>query len=172
MATSLRTFALALALALCALPPQAARASPGGGDPDADRIRFGISLGGTHRYGISVEYLRGRNSVELSLGTFRWQVLTLAVTGRRYLGESELDPYVGAGLWTMLAFPGEDFGYLALARAAPGLDWNVDGRHHAGLEASLSYALAVKRPDPDDRDPLRRRFLPLPALYYKFERPR
>ncbi|MBI4540969.1 MAG: hypothetical protein HY704_15815 [Gemmatimonadetes bacterium] len=175
MSVRVRLLSLALALAawhqFAARAARAAPASPADSPEEPGRLRVGISLGGTHRLGLAVEVLDGSNAVEFSLGTFRFDVITLSVTARRYSGSGPTRPYVGAGLWTILAFPGDDFGYLALARLAPGIDWKLGSEHYAGLEASLSYALAVKRPDPQDKSPLRRHFLPLPAAYYKF-RPR
>lgn len=153
-------------------PPPCARAPAVRTHLPPDTLRAGISLGGTHRVGLSLEVLRGRNSLEVSVGTFRFELLTLALTARRYFGEDRLHPYAGAGLWMMLAFPGEDFGYLALVRMPVGLDWNVSGAHYGGAEASLNWAFAVNRADPQDHSPLRRHFLPLPALYYKYRRTR
>lgn len=141
--------------------------------PDVpDRLRFGISLGGTHRIGLSVEYLRDDNSVELSVGAFQWDLVSIGVVGRRYFGERRARPYAGVGLWSMVTAPGDDFGFLTFLRVPIGVDWNPGGNHYAGLEASLNYAFAVNRLDPDDRSALRRHFLPLPAVYYKFQETR
>jgi hypothetical protein len=134
-----------------------------------DRVRFGVSVGGTHRVGLSVEYLRGDNAAELAVGTFRWELLNIALTGRRYFRDGRMHPYVGVGIWSTLSAPGDGFGHLTFLRVPLGLDWNPAGNHYTGLEASLSYAVTVQRGDPEDTSPLRRRFLPLPALYYKYQ---
>jgi hypothetical protein len=133
--------------------------------------RFGVSFGGVSTIGFTAEYFRGHQSVEVTVGTWSFRDLSLAVAAKEYLGAGSLHPFVGVGLWLVGAMPkGEGLGLAAVLQAPIGVDWNVVGRHAVGLVVNVDRALAVRRSDPQDELPLNRRLVPLPGLYYRWTR--
>lgn len=149
----------------------AARAAPIPGD-DPPVYRYGLTLGGTAFISLVFEYESGNRAVEFALGTFSGRDLSLAVTGKQYLG-GDLRAFAGAGFWGVAAFPADQrAGFALIARAPIGVDWHAFERHAAGFELNLNRALAMRRPDPVDERPPRTRIVPLPAFYYRFADPR
>ena len=149
----------------------ATRAAPVPGD-DPPVYRYGLTLGGTAFISLVFEYESGNRAVEFALGTFSGRDLSLAVTGKQYLG-GDLRAFAGAGLWGVAAFPADQrAGFALIARAPIGVDWHAFERHAAGFELNLNRALAMRRPDPLDERPPRTRIVPLPAFYYRFADPR
>ncbi len=145
------------------------------GDPEDDPpvYRYGLILGGTAFVSLVFEYESNNRAVEFALGTFSGRDLSLAVTGKQYLGGGDLRAFAGAGLWGVAAFPADQrAGFALIARAPIGVDWNALERHAAGFELNLNRALAMRRPDPVDERPPRTRIVPLPAFYYRFADPR
>lgn len=151
-----------------AATPQAAFA-----DDDPPVHRYGLTLGGTGLVSLVFEYESNNRAVEFALGTFSGRDLSLAVTGKQYLGGGGLRAFAGVGLWSVAAFPADRrTGFALIARAPIGLDWHALERHAAGLELNLNRALAMRRPDPLDERPPRTRIVPLPAFHYRFADPR
>jgi len=140
---------------------------------DPPVYRYGLTLGGTSFISLVFEYESNNRAVEFALGTFSGRDLSLAVTGKQYLGGGDLRAFAGAGLWGVAAFPADQrAGFALIARAPIGVDWHALERHAAGFELNLNRALAMRRPDPVDERPPRTRIVPLPALYYRFADPR
>ena len=153
----------------------ASRATPEARDTvgDSPVYRYGVTLGGTSLVSLVFEYESNNRTVEFALGTFSGRDLSLAVTGKQYLGGGDLRAFAGAGLWGVAAFPaGQRAGFAVIARAPIGVDWHALERHAAGFELNLNRALAMRRPDPMDERPPRTRIVPLPAFYYRFADPR
>lgn len=141
-----------------------------GDDPPV--YRYGLILGGTGFVSLVFEYESDNRAIEFALGTFSGRDLSLAVTGKQYLG-GDLRAFAGAGFWGVAAFPaGQRAGFALIARAPLGVDWHTFERHAAGFELNLNRALAMRRPDPLDERPPRTRIVPLPAFYYRFADPR
>ncbi len=151
--------------------PRTPEASGGVGDPPV--YRYGIALGGVGLVSLVFEYESGNRAIELALGTFAGRDVSLAVTGKRYVGGGSLRAFAGIGLWGVAAFPSDQrSGFALIARAPVGVDWHAFDRHAAGLELAFNRALAMRRPDPlDERGP-RTRIVPLPAFHYRFADPR
>ena len=148
------------------------REAPVPGD-DPPVYRYGLTLGGTGFISLVFEYESRNRAIELALGTFSGRDLSLAVTGKQYLGGGDLRAFAGAGFWGVAAFPADQrAGFALIARAPIGVDWHALERHAAGFELNLNRALAMRRPDPLDERPPRTRIVPLPAFYYRFADPR
>lgn len=134
-------------------------------------MRVGITFGGISTVGISVEYFHDQHSIDLTVGTWSFHDLSAAVTAREYFGASYLHPFVGGGLWLVLARPpGERTGAAVVLQAPVGLDWRVEDRHFLGGMVNVNRALWVRRTDPEDDLPLNRRLVPLPGVYYRWGR--
>ena len=151
---TLRTLCLALSMAVLA---GTARASA--------QYRFGVSLGGTGFVAVVAEYRWSHQGLELQAGTWRFRDLSLALTGKQYVGSYAVQPYTGLGFWGIVA--GSGFGLIA--RFPIGLDWNIVSGHTAGAALYFNRALLVKRPDPEDRRPPRGAFIPLPEVSYRWD---
>ena len=134
----------------------------------AAQYRVGVVMGGTGAWGLLVEYRWKRQGLELQAGTWSFRDLSLAVTAKQYVGSNAVEPYVGAGLWGLVARAEEGTGFGLIARLPVGLDWEFVSRHSAGFAIHFNRALALKRPDPVDRRPPRASFIPLPELSYRW----
>lgn len=151
------------------VPVLAALALAGGGDrvaaqqPDAARV--GISVGGISTVGLVVEYVSGRSSWEINVGTWSFRDLSVSLVRRWYLGVEEARPTVGVGVWGVLALPPDGRPSVALvARAPVGVEWRFASRHAAVLDLNVNQGLFIRRSDPDDDTPMNRRLIPLPGL--------
>lgn len=152
------------------LVPAADTAAQG---PDAGSLtRFGISVGGISTVGVLVEFVRDARSFEVALGTWSFRDLAVSGVAKQYFGAGAAQPFVGAGLWMVVAAPSgaERTGFALVLRAPIGVDWGVADDHALGLGLDVNFALGVRRSDPEDRLPLNRRLVPLPELYYRFTR--
>ena len=137
---------------------------------DEDGIRIGISLGGVGTVGLLLEYFDGNRSLDLTVGTWAFQDLSLSLVMKQYVGANAVRPFVGAGLWLVAAKPSDGrLGLAAVLRAPVGVDWNLAGAHAVGAGINVSRALWVRRTDPEDDLPLSGRWVPLPGIYYRFE---
>ena len=154
----LRTLYLALAMAVLA---GSARASA--------QYRFGLSLGGAGFAAIVAEYRWSHQGLEIQAGTWRVRDLSLAVTGKQYVGSYAVEPYGGLGLWGVVAGSETGTGFGIIARFPIGLDWNIASGHAVGAALHFNRALVVKRPDPEDRRPPRGAFIPLPEISYRWD---
>jgi hypothetical protein len=133
-----------------------------------DRIRIGISLGGTGFLGLISEYQRGDWSAELTLGTISFREIAVAVAGKRYFSSGHLRPAVGVGFWSLTAWTEDGSGSVFIFRVPIAVDWNVRGGHALGFEVGLNRALAVDRLDPEDDTPPSSRIVPIPGMYYRY----
>ena len=138
------------------------------GSSSNDRIRIGLSVGGTGFLGIVSEYRRGDWSVELTLGTITFREISVALAGKRYFSGGDLRPVVGAGFWSLAAWTEDGSGSVFIFRAPIGIDWQLRGKHALGLELGLNRALAVDRLDPEDDTPPSSRIVPIPGAYYRY----
>jgi hypothetical protein len=160
-AASLRT-AASVALLCGALLPQGVHAQ--------EDLRLGISLGGTSLIAFVTEIMEGRNSLELTVGTFSFRDLSASVVVRTYLGASAFRPVVGAGLWGILAPPQDAsrWGTAIVARFPVGFDWRLAPGHFVDLDLNVNRALWVRRKDLEER-PMNSRLIPIPGLGYRWE---
>jgi hypothetical protein len=157
---------LPFALACVLTAPLAAQGSDAG-----DGLRLGISLGGISTVALNVELFRNTHAVELDVGSWSFHEISMSIVYKEYIGGKALRPFVGAGLWTVVAAPefdGERTGASLVLRAPLGLDWSFVDRHAVGAALNLNRGLAVRRSDPLDDLPMNGRIVPLPELYYRF----
>jgi len=133
------------------------------------QYRFGLSLGGASTVALVAEYRWNRRALEVQAGTWQFRDLSLSVTGKQYVGSHAAEPFLGAGLWAIAARAAEGTGYGLIARIPIGVDWAVATRHSVGLTIYVNRALALKRPDPNDRRPPRRALIPLPEVSYRWQ---
>jgi len=151
-----------LLLALSTAVPLAAQATDG--------VRLGLAFGGTSLVAVVVEVMDDARALELSVGTWGFRDVSASLVGKGYLGASRFRPVVGAGLWTIVAWPrdAERSGAALLVRFPIGFDWSAGGGHSLDFEMSVSKGLAVRRTDPIDGRPMSRRFVPLPGISYRW----
>jgi hypothetical protein len=155
----------ALLLAFAAIP--ACGQGPGAGGA----TRFGISVGGISTVGILIEFVDDAHSFEIALGTWSFRDLSVSVVAKQYFGAGAAQPFVGGGLWAVIASPADERTGLALVLRAPiGVDWGFADDHSIGGALSVNVGLAVRRTDPDDDMPMNRRLVPLPEFYYRYTR--
>ena len=134
-------------------------------------MRVGFTLGGISTVGVTVEYYTDQRSLDLTVGTWSFRDLSLSAVVREYFGAGDLHPFVGGGLWIVVAQPsGERPGFAAVLQAPIGVDWHAAGNHFLGAALNVNRALVVRRTDPEDETPLNKRLVPLPGLYYRFRR--
>ena len=162
MRTVFRGLLAAATVALVCAGPTAAQGSNAGSG-----WRVGITFGGISTFGLTYETYRDGTALEVTLGTFGFRDLGVSVAGKQYFGGRAARPFAGVGLWAIVASTEPRNGLGLIARLPVGLDWNVHGRHSAGLELGLNRALGVRRPDPEDDRPLNHRLVPLPGIYYR-----
>jgi hypothetical protein len=132
-----------------------------------DRIRIGLTLGGTGFLGLVTEYQRGDWSAELVLGTITFREVSVVLSGKRYFSSGRLRPAVGLGVWSLTAWTEDGSGSVLILRAPVAADWRVAGGHAMGVEVGLNRALAVNRLDPEDDTPASSNIVPFPGLYYR-----
>ena len=132
------------------------------------QYRFGVSFGGASTVALLVEYRWAHQGLEVQAGTWQFRDLSLSVNARQYVGSYRVEPFVGFGLWGIVARAEEGTGYGLIARFPTGLNWDVGSRHAVSMNIYLNRALALKRPDREDRRPPRTRIIPLPELSYRF----
>ena len=152
-------------LVLAGLATLATASTPG---TASAQYRVGVVLGGTSPLGVLVEYRWKRQGLELHAGTWSFRDLSLSLTAKQYVGSNAVEPYVGAGLWGIVARAEEGTGYGLIARLPVGVDWEFVSRHSAGFAIHFNRALALKRPDPADQRPPRAAFIPLPEFSYRW----
>lgn len=139
--------------------------------PDAAsaQYRFGVALGGASIVALVAEYRWDHQGVELQAGTWRFRDLSLSLIAKQYVGSYAVEPYAGVGLWGIAARAPEGTGYGLILRLPVGLDWGFASGHTAGASLNFSRALALRRPDPEDRRPPRGAYIPLPELTYRWQ---
>ena len=133
------------------------------------QYRFGLSLGGASTVALVAEYRSNHQGLEVQAGTWQFQDLSLSVTGKQYMGSHAAEPFVGVGLWAIVARAEEGTGYGLIGRVPIGLDWAVATRHSVAFTIYLNRALALKRPDPEDLRPPRKSLVPLPEVSYRWQ---
>lgn len=133
------------------------------------QFRIGLSLGGASTVALLAEYRWNHRGLEVQAGTWQFRDLSLSVTGKQYVGSHAAEPFVGAGLWAIVALAEEGTGYALIGRLPVGLDWAVATRHSVAFTVYLNRALALKRPDPEDLRPPRKSLIPLPEVSYRWD---
>jgi hypothetical protein len=129
-------------------------------------MRVGFSIGGISTFGVVVEWFSDTHTVELGVGTWAFRELSLSAVYKEYFFASRVRPFVGAGLWTVVA-PGERLGVALIARVPVGAEWTFVDEHSAGAVLNVNRALAVRRTNPEDNLPPNGRIVPLPEVYYR-----
>lgn len=142
--------------------------SVAGTDTARAQLRIGLSLGGASTVALLAEYRWDHRGLEAQAGTWQFRDLSLSVTGKQYVGSHAAEPFVGAGLWAIVALAEEGTGYALIGRIPVGLDWEVATRHSVAFTVYLNRALALKRPDPEDLRPPRTSLIPLPEVAYRW----
>ncbi len=140
-------------------------ALPGEGE---SQVRFGVSMGGAGTVALVIERRWDHQGLEVQVGTWGFSDVSIAVTGKQYVGSNAVEPFIGLGLWGLVAFSEEGTGYGLIGRAPLGIDWNFAGAHSAALTVYLNRALALRRPDPEDQRPPRSSLIPLPEFSYRW----
>ena len=135
------------------------------------QVRFGLSTGGASTVAVIIEKRWEHQGLELQVGTWGFSDLSLSVTAKQYIGSNAVQPFVGLGLWGLVAFAEEGTGYGVIGRAPVGLDWTFTGRHSAAFTVYVNRALAIRRPDPEDQRPPRTALIPLPEFSYRWLNP-
>lgn len=147
--------------------PLLGQAPPSSSEEEPDRLRVGISLGGTGLVGVSFEYLRGNQGYEAVLGTLSFNDLSLALAAKQYLASGQLRPAVGVGLWGMAAWTEEGKGAVLLFRVPVAVEWRTSEADALGIEVGFNRGLYVNRTDPEDETPVRSNLIPFPGAYYR-----
>jgi len=129
--------------------------------------RIGISLGGTHLVGLNLEYYFYENSIGLNFGSWEFQDLCVSLQLKRYFSSSPVQPYIGIGIWEVMAFSDTGIGYLTLLNFPAGVDWKFSENNYLGLEADLNYALYVTATGGSPS--ISRPFVFLPGVYYRYQ---
>ena len=138
-------------------------------DTAAAQYRFGVSFGGASTIAFVAEHRWEHLGLELQAGTWRFRDLSMSVTAKQYVGSYSVEPYIGAGLWGIVARAEEGTGVGLIARLPVGLSWDFASQHSAAFTVYLNRALALKRPDPEDRRPPRTTLIPLPEFSYRWQ---
>lgn len=141
------------------------------GSDAGDGLRVGLSFGGISTVNLTVELFRDTHAVEMALGTWSFRDVAASAVFKEYIGGRALRPFVGLGLWTVVAAPameGERTGAALVLRAPLGVDWAFADDHAVGAVLNVNRGLAVRRSNPEDDVPMNNRIVPLPEVYYRF----
>jgi hypothetical protein len=129
--------------------------------------KIGISFGGSQFVALSVEKFFSDNSFRLNLGFFEIHEICLSGSFNHYFLSSKVRPFVGIGIWDVLAITPRGIGSLTLLNIPIGVDWNVKNRHFLGTEVDVNYGFFCI--DPEGRKEAEKIFLPFPGIYYKYK---
>ena len=88
----------------------------------ASHLRLGLTLGGMSLVGVAVEYEREGRSVDLAIGTWSFDDISLSIAAKQYLGVGATRPFVGFGAWGVFASSEEGRGGVLVLRAPVGVD--------------------------------------------------
>ncbi len=149
---------LLVATALLLVPPS----------PSVAQLHLGLSIGGASTVAVLVEQRWERRGLEVQFGTWGFRDVSVSVTAKQYIGSRAVEPFVGVGLWGIVARGDAGRGLGLIARLPIGLGGTVRSRHNAALAVYLNRALALRRPDPQDRRPPRTTIIPLPEISYRW----
>ncbi len=137
--------------------------------PAAAQTRIGVSVGGASTVALLVERRWQGRGLEFQLGTWGFRDFSASATGKLYAGSRAVEPFVGIGLWGIVARADLGTGLGLIARLPIGVGWDVHARHNGALAVYLNRALALKRPDPANLRPPRTTIVPLPELSYRWQ---
>lgn len=166
-----RTAAFLLCALACLAPALLPAPVFAQGTGSGSGVRVGLTVGGISTVGLVVEYVEEHRSLEFTVGTWSFRDLSASVVVKEYLGAGDLLPFLGGGLWLVVARPaGERTGVAAVLHAPVGVDWQAADGSYIGASLALNRAVAVRRTDPTDDLPLNGRLVPLPAAYYRWKR--
>lgn len=138
-----------------------------GAAPLSAQYRFGVSAFGASMVALVGEYRWDNRGMEVQVGTWRLRDLSVSVTAKQYLGSRSVEPFVGFGLWGIVAREEGGTGAGLVARLPVGAGWDFGSRHNAAFTIHLNRALAVKRPGAEEGPPLRTSLVPLPEFSYR-----
>ncbi|MGE0157845.1 MAG: hypothetical protein AB7T31_00460 [Gemmatimonadales bacterium] len=139
------------------------------GSDAGDGWRVGLTLGGISTVGVVVERFSDTHAVEVGLGTWAFHEISVSAVYKEYFFGSRVRPFVGGGLWAVIASPaGERTGVALVARVPIGAEWTFVDDHSIGAALDVNRVIAVRRTDPDDDLPPNGRIVPLPEAYYRF----
>lgn len=139
--------------------------------PAAAQYRFGISAGGASTMALVAEYRWAHQGVEVQVGTWGFRDASVSVTAKQYVGSYAVEPFVGVGLWGMTARAEAGRGFGLIARFPIGFEWTFAGEHSVAATLHMNRALALRRPDPEDKRPPRTTLIPLPEFSYRWGSP-
>ncbi len=139
-----------------------------GAAPLSAQYRFGVSLFGASMAALVGEYRWDNRGVEVQVGTWRLRDISVSVTAKQYLGSRSVEPFVGVGLWGIVAREEEGTGAGLVARLPVGAGWDFASGHNAAFTIHLNRALAVRRPGAGEGPPLRTSLVPLPEFSYRW----
>lgn len=142
-----------------------------GAAPLSAQYRFGVSVFGASMAALVGEYRWDNRGVEVQVGTWRLRDVSVSVTAKQYLGSRAVEPFVGVGLWGIVAREEEGTGAGLVARLPVGVGWDFASGHNAAFTIHLNRALAVKRPGAGEGLPLRTSLVPLPEFSYRWQHP-
>jgi hypothetical protein len=131
-------------------------------------MRIGVSLGGISTFSVVAEWFSDTHAVEVAVGTWAFRDVSVSAVYKEYFFASRVRPFVGAGLWTVAAFPPDGRAGVALVLRLPvGAEWTFVDDHSVGAAINGNRALWVRAADPEDDVPPVGRIVPLPELYYR-----
>lgn len=134
----------------------------------AAQVRFGISAGGASTVALVAEYRWSHQGLELQVGTWGFRDVSVSVTGKQYVGSYAAEPFLGAGLWLITARTEQRTGVGLIGRLPLGLEATFADKHSVAATLYFNRALALRRPDPDNRRPPRTALIPLPEFSYRW----
>lgn len=136
---------------------------------DDGRFYVGIALGGISTVSLVMEQEWDWGSFELMLGSLTFRDLSISLVHKQRIGGGPVYGVVGAGLWSVVAFPPEGrTGFALAARVPVGLEWDPRDDQRFNMEVGFLRALYIRRPDPEDDLPPSNRIVPLPGFSYRF----
>lgn len=174
MRTRLRPPASPL-LAAFALLPLLVAPVPGAAQFEQEGVRFGVTLGATGFVGLSFEFFEESRAIDLTVGTWSFDDVSVSVTAKELLGASSFRPSIGLGLWMMVGWDRASNpdatrnGVTVLARAPVGFDWRLGGEHYLTADISVNRALWIRRMNPSDDRPPNPRLVPFPGFAYRWK---
>ena len=152
-----------LLIIMCVLMPM-------NGYADDSFNRLGVVLGGTALLSLSYEHHFSKYSMRVNVGTSEGEISVIAVINR-YFSMSPAKPFIGIGGWnSVVIYKGIE--HIHLVSVPVGVDWKISDRKYLGLECDMHYFLTGRHHDGSkvefNSPIINERFLPIPALYYKW----
>ena len=132
--------------------------------------RIGVVLGGTALLSLSYEHHFSNYSMRVNVGTSQGEISLLASVNR-FFTSSSIKPFIGIGGWNSVVFY-KGIEHIHLVTVPVGVDWKISERKYLGLECDMHYFITGRHNDGSkvefNSPIINKRFLPMPAVYYKF----